>query len=794
MLKRIFSTSFYSLAARLFSTATTLFIIFFISRFLNEEALGIYGIAFFFFQLFTVVSYKGLDVFFGKEVAFKRENVSDLSKLVNEFLVSIMYGTILSALLMLVFHIFYHKIGFTLLLLSLLTGILYALERNLGGFLLGKEKVSIDAFYMCLSFLTVVVLLFIFKHSISIEKIFQVRIGAFAVGVLGRWAAVSKGISLAKVTWKLKYFKETRFYWFLVLCVFAERHIDIFILSFFIEKSPLGGYFLSLSIYRTMSLVIEVLAQGLTPFISRVFQGKEKIGFERFVNYLFIASLLVGLLLGSFLFLCRDFIILLFNKNLISSCSPLLMLLSFAVPLKVIIFILGSVMSSTKYQETRFYINLYTSLVFVLLLLFLIYHLSVLGAVIARLVFEVLVFVAYFYFVFIALRRNIRNKINLDKFAPGSRPMRIGFDAKWFFSGNPSGRVIVRNILYHLLADHSQHDWYIFLRKEERSNDFPYKGPRMHLVYVWGKVNLLSNLLIVPLKAWPLKLDIMIYQYFAPLISNAKKVTLINDVIFKSNPEYFTLRERLYFSPMRFLARHSQRICTISHSEKRRLVYYGFSKEEAVDVIHLAADERFKPRKLHEPRILAEVISRYRLPERFLLYLGRLNVRKNLANLVRSIPLLKDRTIKLVLAGAYDWKTFDLRRPLKALGIEQRVILTGRVEDKYLPALYSLAEIFCYVSFDEGFGLPPLEAMAAGVPVVAANTGSLPEICAQAGTYVDPFKPEEIARAIDLLMEDKKLYEEKRRLGLERSKSFSWERSAGQLLEVCQKLVSWEPL
>ncbi|MCI0471809.1 MAG: hypothetical protein L0Y73_09135, partial [Candidatus Aminicenantes bacterium] len=330
MIKRIFTTSFYSVVARFFSTGTSLFIIFFISRFLNEQALGLYGIAFFFFQLFAVISYQGLDVFFGKEAAGKREDGGDLAKLGSEFLASILYGVVISLILFLVFHLFYHKIGFTLLFLSLLTGILYALERNLGGFLLGKERVAVDAFYMFISFITMAALLLVFRDNISLEKIFLLRIVSFAIGVLGRWWAVAKSIPLKKITWKLKYFGETRFYWFLVICVFAERHIDIFILSFFIAEAQLGGYFLSLSIYRTICLLIEVLAQAFTPFISRIFQGKENINFRRFVNYLFVGSLASGILLGLLLFLARDFIVMVFNKNLVVSCSSFLMILSFA--------------------------------------------------------------------------------------------------------------------------------------------------------------------------------------------------------------------------------------------------------------------------------------------------------------------------------------------------------------------------------------------------------------------------------------------------------------------------------
>jgi glycosyltransferase involved in cell wall biosynthesis len=367
--------------------------------------------------------------------------------------------------------------------------------------------------------------------------------------------------------------------------------------------------------------------------------------------------------------------------------------------------------------------------------------------------------------------------------------MRIGFDAKWLFSGNPSGRIVVRNLLENLSLNGKDHEIFVFLKKSERGIKFPYDAPNFHPVYVWGKNNFLSNFFVIPVKAYSLKLDICVFQYFSPLFANFKKINFIYDVIFKSNPEYFSLIERIYFSPMKILARLSHGVCTGSESEKKRLLKYGFSTGEKITIIYNGVTNDFKPKENQDKSLLNEVSGKYNLPEKFLLYVGRLNERKNLSNLVKSITFLKNPSIKLVLAGAYDWKKSNLRTLTTNLGLEKRVIFTGFVEDKYLAPLYSLAKIFCYVSFDEGFGLPPLEAMASGVPVVVADTGSLPEICSDAGHYADPSKPEEIAQQIDLLLKDKQLYLEKRKLGLERAKFFTWEKAAKKILIVCENTL-----
>ena len=132
---------------------------------------------------------------------------------------------------------------------------------------------------------------------------------------------------------------------------------------------------------------------------------------------------------------------------------------------------------------------------------------------------------------------------------------------------------------------------------------------------------------------------------------------------------------------------------------------------------------------------------------------------------------------------------FNLSGKINELGLADRVALLGRVSEADLPVLYALATVFCYVSFAEGFGLPPLEAMASGVPVVVSNRDSLPGICSEAGTYVDPEKTEEIAAAIESLLGNAELWKQKRAQGLRRARSFTWQRSADTLLQVFREAV-----
>jgi glycosyltransferase involved in cell wall biosynthesis len=360
--------------------------------------------------------------------------------------------------------------------------------------------------------------------------------------------------------------------------------------------------------------------------------------------------------------------------------------------------------------------------------------------------------------------------------------MRIGFDAKWFYSGNPSGRVVVRNILAHLPYKHPEHDFYIFLKSSEKDLPFPHTAPNIHLVYVWGKMSLISNVLAIPIKALFLKLDVCIFQYSAPPISFFKRIVYLHDVIFEDSPEYFSLWERLYYSPLRMLARQAHRIITVSESEKNRIILHKYGYKKNIDVVCNGVDPKYQPKEFQNKALLEITGFEYKLPEKYLLYVGRLNERKNIKNLLKAIPLLQDRSIKLVLGGSCQWKMFDLPLMIRTLNIEERVLLPGFIQDELLAPLFSLAMLFCYISFDEGFGIPPLEAMASGVPVVVANTGSLPEICAEAGNYVDPHNPADVAKMIDTLLSSKALYDSKRLAGMARAKFFSWERSAEDIL------------
>ncbi|MBS1505292.1 MAG: glycosyltransferase family 4 protein [Bacteroidetes bacterium] len=362
--------------------------------------------------------------------------------------------------------------------------------------------------------------------------------------------------------------------------------------------------------------------------------------------------------------------------------------------------------------------------------------------------------------------------------------MRIGIDAKWYFEGPPSGRRVVRCLTDALIALDDKNEYFILLNSKHKNRKFPGSTRKnVTCCYVWAGNNLLSNVFVLPYFSSKHKLDVVLYQNFVSPFDSAKRIAYIHDVLFLSNPEFYTAYERLYFSPLKFLTKRSDRIITVSEEEKRRLLKYGYGNESTkIDVAYHGVDPTFKPIEEYSRETLNQIKVKYNLPEEFLLFVGRLNLRKNIDNLLRAIPHLKNKNIPLVIVGADNWKKSNHIEIIKILGIENRIVFTGAIYDE-LPIVYAMAKIFCFPSFAESFGLPPLEAMASGVPIVVSNTTALPEICGDAGTYVTPDKPEEIANEIDALLADSERQLEYRRKGVERAKKFTWEEAAKAVLK-----------
>jgi glycosyltransferase involved in cell wall biosynthesis len=271
-----------------------------------------------------------------------------------------------------------------------------------------------------------------------------------------------------------------------------------------------------------------------------------------------------------------------------------------------------------------------------------------------------------------------------------------------------------------------------------------------------------------------------------------KYVVTIHDVMPLMFPGAFPFKHRLVsrFALSR-VCRQADVVIVPSCASKVALLRYVPVDEGRVIVTPWGCEARFHPMRDAASDDL--VRRRYGLPDRYLLFVGTLEPRKEVMTLLRAYaqvcaarPALD---AKLVIAGGHGWGSNDVRALCESLQLTDRVIFTGFVEEDDLPDLYRGALLFIYPSSYEGFGLPILEAMACGVPVITSNVASMPEVAGQAAILVEPRQPDALATAMAAVLNDPQLRDTMRHMGLERVGQFSWERTARQMLDIYRSLA-----
>jgi glycosyltransferase involved in cell wall biosynthesis len=265
-------------------------------------------------------------------------------------------------------------------------------------------------------------------------------------------------------------------------------------------------------------------------------------------------------------------------------------------------------------------------------------------------------------------------------------------------------------------------------------------------------------------------------------------VVTIHDMSLRLHPQCHPVRRLLINRPLLSHAiRSAARIVTVSHSARRDLQRLHCIDDNRVSVVHEAAAPRFQP--ITNRLLLDDVRRRYRLPRRFVLYVGTIEPRKNLPRLMEAFAAARRQGIPhdLVCAGPYGWSSRNLTDVIDRLGLRHAVHFTGYVPVKDLPAIYNLGEMFAFPSVYEGFGLPVVEAMACGTPVVTSNTSSLDEIASGAAETVDPYDVSALTTAFVRLARDASWRRELSERGLARARQFSWARTAREMLAVYQR-------
>ena len=299
------------------------------------------------------------------------------------------------------------------------------------------------------------------------------------------------------------------------------------------------------------------------------------------------------------------------------------------------------------------------------------------------------------------------------------------------------------------------------------------------------------------LQSWvPVKLVIDRIDLFhatnliAPLFAACPVVVTIHDLSSLLYPGSHTLSHRIHMSLIPASAKKARKIIVPSLSVKKELEEQLGVPQEKIAVIHEGVGEEFII--ISDQVKLAKIKQKYGLPDKYILYVGTLEPRKNVEKLIEGFNSARKNMegYKLIIVGKRGWQDQTIFNKVTALKLENEVVFLGYVPDEDLPALYNLAQAFVYPSLYEGFGLPVLEAMACGTPVITSNLSSLPEVAGEAGILIDPMNIEAIAEALQKVIAQKGLGADLRAKGLDRAKAFSWKVCAEKTLKVYQESCS----
>lgn len=364
--------------------------------------------------------------------------------------------------------------------------------------------------------------------------------------------------------------------------------------------------------------------------------------------------------------------------------------------------------------------------------------------------------------------------------------MKIGIDAHMlgdFSGGNES---YYTNIINHLDPPNNV-EIILFVNQ---INSLKSIKQNFKCVEFKSKSSLVRNFIELPYLCKKYKLDLLHTQYFVPFIRPCKVVCTIHDICFEHYKNIFTKKDYLIQKTLiPYAARKSQTIFTVSNHAKQDIIsHYGVSEENIV-VTYNAVNEKFK--ELNEKELGAsELREKFNITgNRVLLTVGNLQPRKNLPRLIRAfIELKKDNNyedVQLVIVGKKAWMYNDIL--IEASKNSDDIVLTDYVSEEDLVRLYNLADAFVYPSYFEGFGIPPLEALACNTNVAVSNVSSLPEVVGDVGEYFNPFDEKDIEKCLKkILSREYKNYLDYE--NVERAKLFSWSNSAEKIMKIYQKI------
>lgn len=369
--------------------------------------------------------------------------------------------------------------------------------------------------------------------------------------------------------------------------------------------------------------------------------------------------------------------------------------------------------------------------------------------------------------------------------------MRIGIDAH-HLNGKPQGsRTYLLSLIRELsrIATDEELLVYSFAPDETRRL---LDAPGVTHRRVFPTSARLRLPIVVPALEMRDRLSLFHSQYICPPVSAIPEVVTIHDVLFETHPDLFVgAFSRTSIRLIRRSARRARRVLTVSEFSRRAILEQYDLPEEKVVAIPNAVDlDRFRVLS-DEDEDLARVKARYELERPFILDVGRIEPRKNLVRLIRAFRRVREKvapSLELILIGKKDFQFEAIDEEMgasKDIGVR----MLSSVPDEDLPAFYNLAELFAFPSLVEGFGIPILESMACGTPVVTSRRGALPEVGGDAVAWVEPEDEDSIASTLEKVLTDGETADRLRKEGLSRAKQFSWGDTAQRTLEIYRACV-----
>jgi len=372
--------------------------------------------------------------------------------------------------------------------------------------------------------------------------------------------------------------------------------------------------------------------------------------------------------------------------------------------------------------------------------------------------------------------------------------MKIGIEAQRLFRRKKHGMDLAAlELIRNLQKLDKKNDYVIFVKPDE---DFACltESANLKIVQVEARNYGLWEQFALPLAARKERLDVLhCTSNTAPWFPGIPTIVTLHDIIYLEGLRFLTNSKSWYH---RFgnlyrrlivprVIKKAQRLITVSEFEKKRICDYLHLPSDRVSVAYNGVGDHFKP--VNDLLIMGNTRQKYNLPGRFILFMGSNDPKKNIRGTIEGYAdymISSTHKLPLVLLDYDEDRLKDDLNSMNHIGLLEKIILPGYVSNSDLPALYSLADVFLFPSLRESFGLPPLESMACGTPVISSNTSSMPEICGNGALLVDPFKPSDIAQAILRITGDRETQQRLIQNGFKRAESFSWQNTAMSVLAI----------